>query len=257
MIFYKLNGAGNDFIFFINESPQPKKAKRLCDRHTGIGADGVVWLTHLGGKKFKWDFYNSDGSAAEMCGNAARCAMRLIHTEFAQTSMELETAAGTVRGSVVGKEISVSFDLAEAAIQEIKAPAGAKFPKGYFLTAGVPHCVIPVDKPFDLKKHARELAPFIKNKAFGKKGSNLTFANFKSDSPQTVTLERGVDDFTLACGTGVIATARVYQYLKKTKKAISLKTPGGNFTVKFKGLEATLVGKAEFTYKGELWNQIL
>lgn len=257
MTFYKLNGAGNDFIFFVNEHPEPHKAKILCDRHVGIGADGVVWLNHIEGNRFKWDFYNSDGSAAEMCGNAARCAMRLVCKEFLELNMELETVAGVVKGSVLGNELSVSFDIAEAPIQEIKAPAGKKFPKGYFLTAGVPHCVIPVDKPFDLKKHAKDLAPFIKNKAFGKKGSNLTFANFKTNPIQTVTLERGVDDFTLACGTGVIATARVYQHLKKTRKAVKLKTLGGNFTVKFKGLEATLIGRAEFTYKGELWNHIL
>jgi len=251
MIFYKHHGAGNDFIFFLDTPARPESAEKLCNRHTGIGGDGVVWLQRKIDNQFRWDFFNSDGSAAEMCGNAARCAMRLVEKQFGLKEMELETRAGMVSGRVDGDVVSVSFEIANAPIREIEHPAGKDYPRGYLLTTGVPHCVIPVTKPHALGARTLDLAPFIKNPAFGPGGANLTFANLQAEPVQTVSLERGVEEFTLACGTGVIATARVYQHLNKTTAPLKLQTPGGNFTVNFDGLRATLTGPAEFVFQGE------
>lgn len=251
MTFYKLHGAGNDFIFFVDQPSRPETAAALCHRQTGIGADGVVWLERVNGSKFRWHFFNSDGSAAEMCGNAARCAMRLVEKLFDLKEMELDTRAGSVTGKVIGDQIAVSFDIASAPIREIEHPAGKDYPKGYLLTTGVPHCVIPVSKPHALKARTMDLAPFIKNTAFGSGGANLTFANLQAEPVQTVSLERGVEQLTLACGTGVIATARVYQHLNKNTGPLKLVTPGGNFTVSFEGVRATLTGPAEFVFKGD------
>lgn len=251
MTFYKLHGAGNDFIFFIGTPAQPERAAQLCDRHEGIGADGVVWLHRENGNQFRWEFYNSDGSPAEMCGNAARCAVRLAEKQWGLQEMELQTHAGKVLGRVDGQQISVSFDIASAPIREIEHPAGKDYPKGYLLTTGVPHCVIPVPKPHALSARTQDLAPFIKNPAFGAGGANLTFANLQVTPVQTVTLERGVEQFTLACGTGVIATARVFQHLNGSQAPLQLQAPGGTFTVSFDGARATLIGPAEFIYKGE------
>lgn len=250
MTFYKLHGAGNDFIFFLDTPARPETAVAICDRHSGVGADGVVWLHRESSGRFRWDFYNSDGSAAEMCGNAARCAMRLVEKQWGLKEMELATRAGIVSGRVVGKLISVAFDIANAPIREIDHPVGKDYAKGYLLTTGVPHCVISVTKPHALAARTQDLAPFIKNPSFGAGGANLTFANFQTTPIQTVTLERGVEQFTLACGTGVIATARVHHYLNATNSPLNLETPGGNFTVSFEGVRATLTGPAEFVYSG-------
>lgn len=253
--FYKLHGAGNDFIFFVNTPAQPELAAAFCHRHTGLGADGVVWLNHLGEKRFRWDFFNSDGSPAEMCGNAARCAVRLVEKVFSFKTMELETRAGIVYGEVESGSaptVAVSFDIASTPLQEIANPVGADFPKGYLLTTGVPHCVIPTARPHELGARAKEFASFLKNKAFGPHGANLTFADMQSHPVRTVTLERGVEDFTLACGTGVIATAKVHQHLYKKNEPLKLQAPGGAFTVFFAGHRATLSGPAEFVFKGEI-----
>lgn len=250
--FYKLHGAGNDFIFFTDVKADPRIVAQLCDRRTGIGADGVVWLYRKNTTMFSWDFYNSDGSSAEMCGNAVRCAVRLIENIYAQKNIELMTLAGTVLGSHDGENISTSFLLAEDTIQEIKNPAGGEFPKGYFLTTGVPHCVIPVTSIENIQLQTEKLIPHIRNPIFGLKGSNLTFAEFQSQPIKTTTLERGVEAFTLACGTGVIATAKVYQTVFKTKEPLQLQSPGGVFKVRFDGLRATLVGPAELVFKGEI-----
>lgn len=254
--FYKLHGAGNDFIFFADTETKTEsradEAKRLCDRHRGIGADGVAWLKHHSGNQFSWEFYNSDGSSAEMCGNAARCAMRLIHKVYHKTEMQLQTLAGVVAGALDGDDIRVSFDVSTSPLREISYPAGKEFLKGYLVTTGVPHCVIPAHRPHDLWPKTQELKAFLKNPDFGVGGANLTFADFQSYPIKTVSLERGVEEFTQACGTGVIATAKVYQYIYNKTGTLQLQSPGGAFKVSFEGTRPHLTGPAELIFKGEL-----
>lgn len=259
-VFYKLHGAGNDFIFFTEGPASPQLVQKLCDRHRGIGADGVAWLKHDGGELFSWDFFNSDGSSAEMCGNAARCAMRLIEKVYQRKEMKLKTLAGWVLGQVDGQDVRVSLNIDASTVKEVEYPAGSDFLKGYLVNTGVPHCVIPTHRPHELGPRTKELRAFIKNSAFGAAGANLTFADFQSYPIQTVSLERGVEEFTQACGTGVIATARIYQYIYNKTGTLQLQSPGGAFKVSFDSstvqgtahLAAHLTGPAEIIFKGEL-----
>jgi diaminopimelate epimerase len=252
-LFYKVQGAGNDFIVFIDkDNITPDMVKSLCHRFTGIGADGVVNLFKISEGLFQWDFYNSDGSRAEMCGNAARCVVKLTAQLYGYEEIDLKTEAGIVRGRTSGENIQVDLILPIAEPQKIEKPFNGKYDVGYLVQAGVPHFVIPVDQPWELGAEENNLAKFIRTPLLGPNGANLTFVNLQTTPLQTVSLERGVEKFTLACGTGVIATARVFMHLYKTEKNIQISAPGGNFVVSFHQSTATLEGPAEIVFKGEL-----
>ncbi|MCB9072612.1 MAG: diaminopimelate epimerase [Bdellovibrionaceae bacterium] len=251
--FYKTQGAGNDFVVFVDFTElTPQNVSQLCDRHKGIGADGVVNLYQISEALFGWDFFNSDGSRAEMCGNAARCVVRLVEKIFGYDEMELKTAAGIVKGRVVGAQVQIELSLEKTSPQKIETPFHGKYPVGYLINSGVPHFVIPIAHPYALKKEEAELAPLIHAPIFGEPGANLTFANLQKHPIETVTLERGVEAFTLACGTGVLATALVAQHLSLNQKNIQLCTPGGSFRVILNDNRAVLEGPAEIVYKGEI-----
>jgi diaminopimelate epimerase len=258
-VFYKLQATGNDFIFFfaseMTEALTPKKISELCSRRTGVGADGVAILHAAGGDwTHRWDFYNSDGGEAEMCGNAARCATLLLEAK-GKKQAAVQTRVGGFKGArAADGEIEVIFEIPSGETKELANVFG-RFPKAYFTNTGVPHCVIPVDQPWALRPRASELAPFIFDKQFLPNGSNLTFVNWQGhEAMETVTLERGVNDFTLSCGTGVIAAAKVFADLNGQGGWRKLKTPGGTLSVFY--LPGTrqvhLKGPATLVFKGEL-----
>jgi len=257
--FYKLQATGNDFIFFLAPELKikltPQTIQELCARQTGVGADGLVVL-HDDGLGFRWDFYNADGGEAEMCGNAARCATHLLETRQGIKNAIVKTRAGEFRGErAADGNIEVVFDIPVAQTRELKNIFGGRFPVAYFTNTGVPHCVIPVEKPWALRSRAKELAPFIFDKEFGKAGSNLTFVDFsKRDGLETVTLERGVNDFTLSCGTGVIAAAKVFADLREQGGWRLMKTPGGELWVFYlpNTRSVHLKGPASLVFKGVL-----
>ncbi len=178
--------------------------------------------------------------------------MKFVQHIYQETETELQTGAGPVFCRMEGSDVTVSFDVAGSPVMEIENPAGLEFPKGYLVTTGVPHCVIPCSSPHQLGSRAQELAGYIANSSFGKGGANLTFADLKSNPVKTITLERGVEEFTQACGTGVIATAKIYNYIFNKTASLQLQSPGGNFKVSFEGLRASLTGPAEIVFKGEL-----
>jgi diaminopimelate epimerase len=257
--FYKLQATGNDFIFFLasemKEHLTSEKIVALCARQTGVGADGVAVLHEVGGAwTHKWDFYNSDGGEAEMCGNAARCATLLLEQRGAKHVAVQTRVGGFKGGRAADGEIEVIFDIPAGETKELTNVFG-QFPRAYLTNTGVPHCVIPVEKPWDLRPRAKELAPFIFDKLFLPNGSNLTFVNWGGrDAFETVTLERGVNDFTLSCGTGVIAAAKVFADLNEQGGWRKMKAPGGTLSVFY--LPGTrqvhLKGPASLVFKGEL-----
>jgi diaminopimelate epimerase len=165
----------------------------------------------------------------------------------------------TQRGQFIGKTLRHEFVEIETTI-----PAGTiekkenmfqgKFKEGYFTNTGVPHFVIPVNKIADVLERAQELAPFIFDPAFGFCGFNLTFfASQGENLLDSVTLERGVNDFTLSCGTGVLAAGQVYMYLKKKNTQVQVKTPGGALAVEFVADgKAKLSGEAKLVFEGSI-----
>ncbi len=258
MRFYKLQATGNDFIFFLKENVtfSREQRERLCHRQYGIGADGLVVLQETGPAQYTWQFYNADGAEAEMCGNAARAAIYLLSKVEKQNTARVKTMKGFFQGkALAGENVEIRFALPEAPLQKVTHLFSSRFTEGYITNTGVPHCVIPVKDLSTVLSRSAELKEFIYDKHFGTAGANLTFYAVTGEKTlAAATLERGVNDFTLSCGTGVIAAVQVYQYLNpQVQGAITVKAPGGELTVDLSHKpEAVLRGEAQIVFEGSL-----
>ncbi|MBY0384049.1 diaminopimelate epimerase [bacterium] len=258
MQFFKLQATGNDFIFLLEPTANlsSERISHLCDRHRGIGSDGLIVLKEkTGSPEYEWSFYNPDGNEAEMCGNAARCATRLLEKKKGLKTIKVHTRAGFFNGKIVDhKDVTVETTIPQQQIHKSEKIFEQRFSVGYLTNTGVPHMVIPVESLDRLRGREKELSAFIFDSLFGSRGANLTF--FSTESVQqlkAVTLERGVNDFTLSCGTGVIAAAQVHRYLQKTTGPIGVQTPGGHLIVDFPQEKiATLTGAAEMVFEGSI-----
>lgn len=217
-VFYKMTGSGNDFVVLDGRHLGPgawsaEAIARICDRRTGVGADGLVILTPDGPGRVRMQYWNSDGSPAAMCGNAALCSTRLAaFLEIAPPEgMALVTQAGLVRTRCIGPgqmaEICLpAFELPRR-IDLASRPGESAF---YLGTVGVPHLVVFTANValVDIPGRGRELRH---DPALGPAGANVNFisppANGGSGPWVIRTFERGVEAETLACGTGTVAAA--------------------------------------------------
>ncbi|MGE3973150.1 MAG: diaminopimelate epimerase [Bdellovibrionales bacterium] len=245
---FKLVGTGNDFVFVDLRSSQQKKswktllqkknrskfAQEICRRQTGVGSDGLVILEPHPTYDFKWDFYNSDGSLAEMCGNAARCAVYLLNKK----ECSFLTKAGVVKGKILSaldQLVQVELARPEMKKESMKISVDGKNIEGDFINSGVPHFVIHTKWEFE-RLPDRMLSLKIQNhRAFGAQHTNVTYVCPRDRSQKkyrTITFERGVCDFTQSCGTGALAAGFSVSKNKSNKK-VSLKTPGGELEVEF------------------------
>lgn len=248
----KMSGAGNTFTL-VDARPnspwsivektlqRPRKdiAKMICDRVFGVATDGILFIEEGSeGFDFNWDFYNSDGSGAEMCGNAARCAARFCHESLGRedlSNIRFKTGAGLVTAQVLGdSRIRVVMPEARYIHKDIELKTKSSSSEKFALVnTGVPHLVQKIHNFADtveLKDMAREVRSHEDLKP---QGANVTF--YVEDSPgkiHAVTFERGVEDYTLACGTGAVAAAMVYADESKNKE-ISVTMPGGLMEVSF------------------------
>lgn len=215
--FHKMTGLGNDFIFIDNfdgdkDLDPAGLARRLCPRGTSVGADGLVILEPdaEGEVDFQWRFHNSDGSLAEMCGNASRCAARLAHL-LGRTGPEVafRTVAGVIRAEVNGRIVKTQMTGATDTRAKIDLSVdGVDLDVG-FSNTGVPHAVLFVDDVASAP--LRELGPKVRNHPdFGAAGTNAMFVRvIDRHTIQMRSFERGVEDETQACGTGATAAALV------------------------------------------------
>ena len=204
----KYSANGNDFVIFHTFLKQPRNdlAKELCHRQNGIGADGLIVIVPHSEYDFEWQFYNADGSEAEMCGNGSRAAAHYAYThQLAPASMRFLTLAGVihaeVKGDLVQSELTPPKILAKEILHDNKL--------WWKIDTGVPHMVTFVDdiKHFDIQS-ARELRY--------KENANVNIAQILPDGNLKVrTYERGVEDETLACGTGMAAC--FYRALQEEK----------------------------------------
>ncbi|MEI7590015.1 MAG: diaminopimelate epimerase [Deltaproteobacteria bacterium] len=218
MDFYKLSGSGNDFIIVDNTDGAlgykdwSKIAQKLCQRRISIGADGliVVMPSQTPKTDFKWLFYNADGSVADMCGNGGRCvALFACHKGIAGETMSFETGAGIIDAQIVADDI-VKIRLTEAHSykESIDIDVDGKMLSVSFVNTGVPHAVCFVDNLADYDVFNTGKA--IRNhKNFAPAGTNVNFCSIIDGVVAVRTYERGVEDETLACGTGAVATALV------------------------------------------------
>ena len=216
MEFWKMNGAGNDFIIINNMDSSisadrwPYIAKTLCHRHMSIGADGLMAVESAEGEAdYKMNFYNSDGSVGEMCGNGARCIARYGYENgLAGSTQTVETMAGIVKGYRIDKRL-YKVRLNDPSVVKLKSDVeidGKRYECAYVELGnpGIPHAVVPVK---NLREYpSRELFELGRKirycKAFPK-GANVNFYEIiGNDAVYERTYERGVEDFTYACGTG-------------------------------------------------------
>lgn len=248
----RLNAAGNTFLFCdLNQFPIEAKersvlVKKWCEGYQGFQTDGVVFYQTTSAQSLKWDFYNRDGSVAEMCGNAARAMAKLLNAE-AQKQWTLSTLAGPIiLQNIPNQErAQVLWSLnAEAKWENDFEFSGQIIPFDYIL-AGVPHAIVEADPFPEFAKALRS------SKQFHAGGMNVTFVEQTTPGEVTaVTFERGVEDFTLACGTGAIAAAYWSRELNPELNHHWITMPGGVLEVYFdqKG-QVTLTGPVvkEFT----------
>ena len=216
MEFCKMNGAGNDFIILNNMVERlpheifPTVAKVLCHRHLSIGADGLMVVeSPQSGGDYRMLFYNSDGSLGEMCGNGARCICRYGY-EFglAGEKQRVESPSGLVTGVRIDQR-NYRIRLTDPTVIDLNHPVevdGITYPCSYIElgTPGLPHAVVPIeDLVHKTNDDLRHLGAAIRSHPSFPKGANVNFYQITGpDEIQELTYERGVEDFTYACGTG-------------------------------------------------------
>jgi diaminopimelate epimerase len=261
--FTKMNGAGNDFILIDNRSQTVHLTRDqvvwLCDRHRGIGADGVILLTKsLSGKAdWAWEFYNSDGSTGEMCGNGARCFGRFVQRRTGRASdFNFETEAGVIHARFQGDQVAVNLTRPEKLQLDEKLALSVGKLTVHSVNTGVPHAILFV---LDADKAmVQQLGPEIRHHArFAPKGTNVNFVQVLGPSRIRVrTFERGVEGETLACGTGVTASALVASRVHQFPSPVEVQVQGGDllqvsFTEKNGNFDnVSLTGPAEFVFEG-------
>jgi len=211
--FWKMSGSGNDFVVIDNRRHVLRGsigqwAKRLCHRQFGIGADGLLLLESDRKEDFRMVYYNADGSRAHMCGNGARCMAWFAHaTGAVGKTFRFMTDAYPVGATVKGDRVRVTLADARDYQAVVKVSVNAKTYKPSFINTGVPHAVLMV--PDADKVFVSGLGQALRfHKAFGPKGTNVNFVQKLGPHKLRVrTYERGVEGETLACGTGVTASA--------------------------------------------------
>ncbi len=260
--FSKMSGNGNDFIIIDNRCGDFNKIvnkdfiQKVCARGLSIGADGLILIENSDKANFKWQFYNSDGTVAEMCGNGARCAARYAYIKnIAPKIMTFETIAGIIEGYIQdNNEVKVLLtpynsykdDLIDIIFEDVSY-------KPYFINTGVPHVVVFCE---DVSKvDIAKVGKFLRhNKVFGEKGANVNFATVTGKDSLTVrTFERGVEGETLACGTGCTAVALISTKLKYTVSPVKVLTVGGKILTVYSEKDKTyLQGEGRLVYDGKI-----
>jgi diaminopimelate epimerase len=262
--FTKMNGAGNDFILIDNRAGDVhldrSQIAHLCDRHRGIGADGILLLEKAANHAdFRMRYFNADGGEAEMCGNGARCFARFANkVAGAQRKISFETPAGVISAELVGDLITLQMTEPTDLRLDIKLPVANENKTVHFINSGVPHVVIPVPRIDDVEVR-REGSAIRYHKMFSPRGANVNF--IEKRGPKKIaarTYERGVEDETLACGTGIVASALIFAAIEKVNGPISVTARGGDeLQVEFEKSDnrfhnVTLTGPAEFVFEGSV-----
>lgn len=262
--FTKMNGAGNDFILIDNRAGDVhldrSQIVRLCDRHRGIGADGILLLEKATNRAdFRMRYFNADGGEAEMCGNGARCFARFANeVARAQTKISFETPAGVISAELVGDAVRLHMTEPTDLRLDIELPLANKNKTVHFINSGVPHVVIPVPRIDDVDVR-RQGSAIRYHKIFSPKGANVNFIEKRGPKKIAVrTYERGVEDETLACGTGVVASALIFAASENANGPISVIARGGDeLRVGFEKSHGqfrnvTLTGPAELVFEGAI-----
>jgi diaminopimelate epimerase len=261
--FTKMNGAGNDFVVLDNLDRRLQlgagEIAQLCDRHRGVGADGVLIVEPpANGADFRMRYYNADGGEAEMCGNGARCFARFAsRITGRQGEISFETPAGIIRAACEGENVKLEMSEPHDLVLDRDVQLATGNLTVHSVNTGVPHAVVFVN---DITKvDVRGLGAALRYHAdFAPKGTNVNFVQV--GQPAIVrTYERGVEDETLACGTGVVAAALILHAKHGAASPVSVKVRGGDtLRVSFEGdgdgayRNVCLTGPADFVFDGQI-----
>jgi diaminopimelate epimerase len=264
--FCKMSGAGNDFLVIDHRTPliaqerMAEFARLVCRRRFSVGADGLFLIEPSATADFRWRFFNADGSEAEMCGNGARCAARFALMQgIAGPRLTFETLAGLISAEVSNRQVQVTMVGVGDLGLNLTIPLEGVLLSGHFLRVGVPHVVVPVDnlEEVPIRQWGREVRF---HRMFQPAGTNVNFVGVKDHHALEVrTYERGVEDETLACGTGAVASALIAARLGQVVSPVTVHTRGGEaLTVYFTPdgeafTQVCLEGDALVSYQGELW----
>ena len=265
--FTKMNGAGNDFVMVDNRdgsrSLDRGQIERLCDRHRGIGGDGLIALEGTP-ELPRMRYYNADGGEAEMCGNGARCFARFTARLIGQDQgvLSFSTQAGLIAAELLPDQ-RIRLRMSEP--HSLQLAHSLKVENSdlevHSLNTGVPHAVVFVSdlEATSVVSQGRALRH---HQRFSPAGTNANFVQVLSPGSLAIrTYERGVEDETLACGTGVVASALIYHLRSQALSPIAVKVRGGDILeVGFqqspeKGAlptEVTLAGPADFVFDGKV-----
>lgn len=263
--FTKMQGAGNDFIMLDNRTgliPDGRKKEfvtRFCRRGLAVGADGVIFLENDPELDARWDFYNADGSSAEMCGNGARCFAVFANACGAcGPEMTFRTIAGPISARLTTPvRAEVRLTDAPLPVRIEKVELHGQRHDLYFINTGVPHALLPVDdlEAVDVKKTGAAIRYHTR---FAPAGTNANFIRRDGERVLIRTYERGVEDETLACGTGSVAAAIVAGECYGLNSPVPVLTRGGDilnitYTRETNGISGVfLEGPAVTVYRGEL-----
>ena len=258
----KLSATGNDFLIIevdtplledqwkaaFSKWPRARVAQRLCNRFDGIGADGMLFMHASREADWGWEFYNQDGSHAEMCGNAARCAGLWAARQAGEwRHFTFKTPAGIVSAQRLSeRRIEVTMPKVQVIAEKLKLNVQGQEVSIDWLNSGVPHALVTsptLDPTPQLKAWAAELRH---HSHFGKSGANVTFVVHGGKSlVSTMTFERGVEDFTRSCGTGAVAAAFRHGRAE-IQTHINVEVLGGRLEVDLSHEQPRLIGPAHW-----------
>ncbi len=259
-----MNGAGNDFVMLDNRvgdiQLSAQQISTICDRHRGVGADGILLLEESSnGADFRMRYYNADGGEAEMCGNGARCFARFIdRVAGAHEKVTFETPAGVIGARLHGDLVTLNMSDPVDMCLNMPLQIDGEDTVVHFINSGVPHVVVPVSR-LDVVHVRTQGAAIRRHKKFSPAGANANFVEKRGANKIAIrTYERGVENETLACGTGVVASALIFSATENVDAPISVLVRGGNeLTVGFTKHgdhfhDVTLTGPADFVFEGTI-----
>jgi diaminopimelate epimerase len=266
--FYKMSGSGNDFILIDNRDGSLAVGdivafvKSVCERKVSVGADGLILIERSDRGDFKWRFYNADGSEAAMCGNGGRCAARFaLLRGIAGEKMSFETAAGIIDAEVRGNVVKLRLTDPRDPVMDDEIRVENRILFVHSINTGVPHVVHFVRDPddFDVFNTGRALRY---HEHYRPAGTNANFAAVLDDHTLRVrTYERGVEDETLACGTGSAAAALIAARKGLVESPVDVRVQSGEtLRIHFEQTEGGftkvyLEGNAKVVYQGLLWDE--
>jgi diaminopimelate epimerase len=253
--FHKYEGTGNDFIILDNRnllysSLNTEQIKKLCDRRFGIGADGLMILCTKDGYDFEMKYYNADGREGSMCGNGGRCLVKFAHAAGIRKNEYKFLAVDGGHEAEIDTDGTVSLKMND--VDKVR-----QFHGDFILNTGSPHYIKMVDDVMnmDVYQKGRNIRY---SKEFELEGINVNFTEQLADADKIIvrTYERGVEDETFSCGTGVTAAALVCWHNENGFNDVEVKTLGGKLNVEFDRLDDDryvniwLSGPANKVYEG-------